>query len=206
MFAASVKMIRWFIRWIVEIWVRINVFFWFLYSWIISRDFSYVCDVLECLILSTKRELKIRTSSETLLMMISLNTRFFSKLFISFLRDFTNVNLSELFDNWSFWRKTIMFVTFWYLRSRRFAWIDLIKSARSSSNSRIDLVINARLWYGTYLDEVGSNYMLSFRSSHIIYIESIFCHLDHHLYIYLSIHSVQALVVTNDSINCKIYI
>jgi hypothetical protein len=126
-------------RLIIRIWVRTNVFFWSLYVWITSLDFSYVCDVSECLISSTNRELKIRMFSEILSIVISSNIRFFNKSFITFLRDSTNVRL-----DWSSWRKTIMFATFWYLESKRFARTDLVRNAKS--NSKIDLVINARLF------------------------------------------------------------
>jgi hypothetical protein len=139
MLETRAKMIRWLIRCIVRAWVRINDFFWSLYVWITSFNFFNVCDVSECLISSTNRELKIRMFSEILSIVISSNTRFFNKSFISFLRDFTNVRL-----NWSSWRKTIMSATFWYLKNKRFARIDLMRDAKS--NSKIDLVINAKLF------------------------------------------------------------
>ncbi len=130
MIAVKARIIRWLILWIVRNWVSISVLPWSLYAWITSLNFSYASDVFECLISSTNLKLKIRTSRRTFSMMINSNTRLFSRSFISFRLEFSNVEMRAS-SNWfecgfSSWRKTMISAKFWYRSDRDLARVDLV--------------------------------------------------------------------------------
>ncbi len=78
-------MIRcWLTRWMIDDWVKTKILFWSLNVWITNLNFSNAFSVSECLISFTKRKLKIRTSVDTFLLLIDMNTSFSSNSTISF--------------------------------------------------------------------------------------------------------------------------
>ncbi len=81
---------RWLTLWIVSDWVRTRALFWFLKACITKRDFSNAFSISECFISFTNRELKIRTSIDTLSLLIDSKTSFSSSSAISFVRDAMN--------------------------------------------------------------------------------------------------------------------
>ncbi len=81
---------RWLTRWMIDDWVKTKILFWSLNAWITSLNFSNAFSVPECLISFTKRELKIRTSVDTFLLLTDMNISFSSSSTISFCRDAVN--------------------------------------------------------------------------------------------------------------------
>jgi hypothetical protein len=69
---------RWLILWMIDDWVRTRILFWFLKVWTINLNFSNALSMLECLILFTKRKLKIRTSERTSVLLIDKKISFSS--------------------------------------------------------------------------------------------------------------------------------
>ena len=70
------KIKRWFIRWMIDDWMKIWFFSESLYVWIINRDFSYVFFVFSFFILFTKRALKTRMFDNTSRLLMNLKIFF----------------------------------------------------------------------------------------------------------------------------------
>jgi hypothetical protein len=81
---------RWLIRWMIHDWVNIKFLFWSLNVCITSRDFSNALSMSRCLISSTNRELKMRTSNDTSFLFIDWKTSFSMRSLISFCLDSAN--------------------------------------------------------------------------------------------------------------------
>jgi hypothetical protein len=81
---------RWLIRWIIKDWINTRFLFWSLNVCITSRDFSNALLISRCLILSTNRELNMRTSVDTSFLLIDWKTSFSMSSLISFCLNATN--------------------------------------------------------------------------------------------------------------------
>jgi hypothetical protein len=81
---------RWLIRWMIDDWINIKFLFWSLNVCITSRDFSNALSMSKCLISSTNRELKMRTSSDTSFLSTDWKTFFSMRSLISFCLDSVN--------------------------------------------------------------------------------------------------------------------
>jgi hypothetical protein len=74
----------WLTRWMIDDWVNIKFLFWSLNVCITNRDFSNALSMLKCLISSTNRKLKMRTSNDTSFLFIDWKTFFSMRSLIFF--------------------------------------------------------------------------------------------------------------------------
>jgi hypothetical protein len=81
---------RWLTRWMIDDWVNIKFLFWSLNVCITSRDFSNALSMSKCLISSTNRELKMRTSNDTSFLFTDWKTSFSMRSLIFFCLDAAN--------------------------------------------------------------------------------------------------------------------
>jgi hypothetical protein len=145
----------WLTRWMIDDWVKIRILFWSLNVWIINLNFSNVFSVSECLILFTKRELKIRTSADTFFLLIDINTSFSRSSTISFCRDAMN---DDTTDSIVLKTKLATDVRYFLSRSRpRLAdSMNIIESAMRSIWSRLlcdSLIDSINDWIGDSIDD-----------------------------------------------------
>jgi hypothetical protein len=149
MLAAMTRIIRWLMLWIMSVYVNISVFSWSLYAWITNLDFSYACEMSECFISSTKRKLKIRTFFSTSKIVMISKTCHFNKSFISFRRDWVNVDVRVETNDESIssCRNTVISAKFWYLKDRRLARVSLAEISDAEWFS------DAEFWFSSSDDD-----------------------------------------------------